>query len=166
MFFRLLGTVAGDVALTLGAFGGVYIGGGIVRRYAEAFRRSGFRERFEAKGRYQDYMRAIPTWVIAAADPTLTGLLAYARGAESAASARHRVLLLGFLDLLVELAFAAGGDVLDGVGAIERLLHGIQQGAILAQNRLAPPEPFRSPDLHLRNHRAVTRCSAELAEHG
>jgi glucokinase len=78
VFFRLLGTVAGDVALTLGAFGGVYIGGGIVPRYAEAFRRSGFRQRFESKGRYQDYMRAIPTWVITAAYPALTGLLAFA----------------------------------------------------------------------------------------
>ena len=79
VFFRLLGTVAGDVALTLGAFGGVYIGGGIVRRYADAFRRSGFRDRFEAKGRYEEYLGAIPTWVITAEFPALTGLLEYAR---------------------------------------------------------------------------------------
>ena len=79
VFFRLLGTVAGDVALTLGAFGGVYIGGGIVRRYADQFRRSGFRDRFEAKGRYEKYLDAIPTWVITAEFPALTGLLEYAR---------------------------------------------------------------------------------------
>jgi glucokinase len=79
-FFRLLGTVAGDLALTLGAFGGVYIGGGIVPRYLKALRDSGFRGRFEAKGRYQDYMRAIPTWVITAEHPALTGLLAFASG--------------------------------------------------------------------------------------
>jgi glucokinase len=78
-FFRLLGTVAGNAALTLGASGGVYIGGGIVPRYAAQFDRSGFRERFEAKGRYRDYMRAIPSWVITAANPALTGLLAFAR---------------------------------------------------------------------------------------
>ncbi len=78
-FFRLLGTVAGNAALTLGASGGVYIGGGIVPRYAGLFEKSGFRERFEAKGRYRDYMRAIPTWVITVPHPAMTGLLAYAR---------------------------------------------------------------------------------------
>lgn len=78
-FFRLLGTVAGNLALTVGAFGGVYIGGGIVPRYLEALRRSGFRARFEAKGRYQEFMRGIPTWVITAKYPALTGLVACAR---------------------------------------------------------------------------------------
>ncbi len=78
-FFRLLGTVAGDAALTLGALGGVYIGGGIVPRYRDAFLASGFRARFEAKGRYRDYLRAIPTWLIVAGEPTLTGLNACVR---------------------------------------------------------------------------------------
>lgn len=78
-FFRLLGTVASNAALTVGALGGVYVGGGIVPRYAEAFARSGFRERFEAKGRYRDYLRAIPTWLIGARDPALTGLVAFAQ---------------------------------------------------------------------------------------
>lgn len=78
-FFRLLGTVAGDAALTLGATGGVYVGGGIVPRYAAEFARSGFRGRFEAKGRYRDYMAAIPTAVITAEHPALRGLAAYAR---------------------------------------------------------------------------------------
>jgi glucokinase len=82
VFFRFLGTVAGDFALTLGAFGGVYIGGGIVRRYCDALRASGFRRRFEAKGRYQGYLRAIPTYVITAEHPALTGLLAYAMAQE------------------------------------------------------------------------------------
>lgn len=76
-FFRLLGSVAGNVALTLGAFGGVYIGGGIAPRYVDQLRRCGFRESFEAKGRYRDYLRAIPTVVITAANPALAGLLAY-----------------------------------------------------------------------------------------
>jgi glucokinase len=78
-FFRLLGTVAGNLALTVGASGGVYIGGGIVPRYLEAFRRSGFRARFESKGRYEAFMRRIPTWVITAKYPALTGLVACAR---------------------------------------------------------------------------------------
>jgi glucokinase len=77
-FFRLLGTVAGDLALTVGAFGGVYVGGGIVPRYLPEISRSGFRQRFEAKGRYQDYMRAIPTWIITAQYPALRGLVAFA----------------------------------------------------------------------------------------
>jgi len=79
MFFRLLGTVAANAALTVGATGGVYIGGGIVPRYAEAFAHSGFRARFEAKGRYRDFMAAIPTRVITAAHPALAGLAARAR---------------------------------------------------------------------------------------
>lgn len=76
VFFRLLGTVAGDLALTLGAFGGVYIGGGIVPRHLKRFVASGFRERFVAKGRYEDYLDRIGTAVIIARNPTFTGLAA------------------------------------------------------------------------------------------
>lgn len=79
MFFRLLATVAGDLALTLGAFGGVYISGGIVPRYIDALQRSDFRQRFEAKGRYRDYMRAVPVWAITSRNPALAGALALAR---------------------------------------------------------------------------------------
>jgi glucokinase len=78
MFFRLLGTVASNAALTLGAAGGVYIAGGIVPRYLAAFLRSGFRERFEAKGRYRGYLTAIPTFVITAEHAALRGLAAVA----------------------------------------------------------------------------------------
>ncbi|MDJ0926465.1 MAG: glucokinase [Gammaproteobacteria bacterium] len=77
---RLLGTVTANLALTIGAFGGVYIGGGILPRYPEFFLNSGFRARFEDKGRYSDYLRAIPTWLITAGDPTLIGLNERARG--------------------------------------------------------------------------------------
>ncbi|TDJ47799.1 MAG: glucokinase [Gammaproteobacteria bacterium] len=77
VFFRLLGTIAANVALTVGAFGGVYIGGGIVPRHRERFIASAFRERFEAKGRYGDYLKSIPTYLIVAKYPTLTGLAAY-----------------------------------------------------------------------------------------
>ena len=79
MFFRLLGTVASNAALTLGAAGGVYIAGGIVPRHLAAFLRSGFRERFEAKGRYRGYLTAIPTFVITAEHAALRGLAAVAR---------------------------------------------------------------------------------------
>lgn len=63
-FCALLGSFAGNVALVLGARGGVFIGGGIVPRLGERFTASRFRERFEAKGRFADYLRAIPTAVI------------------------------------------------------------------------------------------------------
>lgn len=79
VFFSLLGNMAGSLALTLGAFGGVYIGGGIVPRYLAALRHSMFRERFEAKGRFRDYLRAIPSCVIIDPYPALKGLAALAR---------------------------------------------------------------------------------------
>ncbi len=64
VFCALLGGFAGNVALTLGARGGVYIGGGIVPRLGEFFFASRFRERFEAKGRFSDYLADIPTALI------------------------------------------------------------------------------------------------------
>jgi len=63
-FCAILGAVAGDIALTTGARGGVYIAGGIAPRILPFLKASPFRERFERKGRYQDYMAAIPTRVI------------------------------------------------------------------------------------------------------
>jgi glucokinase len=74
MFFAMLGTVAGDVALTVGARGGVFIAGGIVPTLLESFAKSEFRERFEAKDGYGDYMRAIPTHVITTPIPAFRGL--------------------------------------------------------------------------------------------
>ncbi len=74
LFCAFLGTAAGDLALTLGARGGVYIGGGIVPRLGEAFDRSPFRSRFEAKGRFGNYLAAIPVQVITARQsPALLG---------------------------------------------------------------------------------------------
>jgi glucokinase len=74
LFFGFLGTVAGDLALTLGARGGVYIAGGIVPQLGDWIARSNFRERFEAKGRLRPYLANIPTWVIAGSgSPALRG---------------------------------------------------------------------------------------------
>ena len=64
MFCAMLGTVAGNLALTLGARGGVFIAGGIVPRLGRYFADSSFRARFEAKGRFQPYLAAIPTFVV------------------------------------------------------------------------------------------------------
>lgn len=63
-FCAMLGAAAGDIALTTGARGGVYIAGGIVPRILPFIQASPFRRRFERKGRFQDYMAAIPTKVI------------------------------------------------------------------------------------------------------
>ena len=68
-----LGTVAADLALILGAQGGIYIGGGIVPQMGAFFDRSPFRSRFEDKGRFCDYLARIPTWVIQAEHPALLG---------------------------------------------------------------------------------------------
>jgi glucokinase len=72
LFCGFLGSVAGDLALTLGARGGVYLGGGMVPRLGAWFGQSPFRARFEAKGRFQPYLAAIPCWVI---DPGATPAL-------------------------------------------------------------------------------------------
>ncbi len=76
VFCEMLGTVAGNLAVTLGAFGGVYIGGGIVPRLGSHFDRSGFRARFESKGRFSEYVAHIPTFVITTDTPTFTGVSA------------------------------------------------------------------------------------------
>ena len=74
LFCSFLGSVAGNLALTLGARGGVYIGGGIVPRLGALFEGSAFRERFEAKGRFRDYLAQIPVFVIhASVSPALLG---------------------------------------------------------------------------------------------
>jgi glucokinase len=74
MFFAFLGTVAGDLALTTGARGGVFIAGGIVPQLLDELDRSEFRARFEGKGRYGSYLGAIPTHVITAPLPAFRGL--------------------------------------------------------------------------------------------
>jgi glucokinase len=74
MFFAFLGSVAGDIALTTGARGGVFIAGGIVPKVLDAFVKSEFRSRFEAKDDYGDYMAAIPTHVITTPQPAFRGL--------------------------------------------------------------------------------------------
>lgn len=83
-FFAMLGTVAGNLALTVGAQGGVYLAGGILPRMAEAFRLSGFRARFEAHGRFQPYLAAIPTRLIVNPLPAFVGLAALVRSWDAA----------------------------------------------------------------------------------
>ncbi|MCW5745696.1 MAG: glucokinase [Alphaproteobacteria bacterium] len=75
-FCALLGGVAGDLALTFGARGGVYIAGGIVPRIVDFLARSAFRAQFEAKGRFQGYLAALPVRVIVRRDAAFVGLAA------------------------------------------------------------------------------------------
>ena len=74
IFSAFLGNCAGNLALTLGSFGGVYLAGGIVPRWGAWFDQSPFRAAFEAKGRYRDYLANIPTCLITHPFPAFLGL--------------------------------------------------------------------------------------------
>ncbi|MEU6712253.1 glucokinase [Nonomuraea sp. NPDC046802] len=77
VFCGMLGTFAGNVALTLGARGGVYLGGGVLPRIVERVRTSDFRPRFTANPDMADYLSAIGTALIVAPQPALTGAAAW-----------------------------------------------------------------------------------------
>ncbi|MFD2366578.1 glucokinase [Pseudoduganella sp. GCM10020061] len=98
VFCAMLGTVSANLAVTLGAIGGIFIGGGIVPRMGEWFTQSAFRARFEAKGRFSDYVAAIPTYVITAPNPAFTGvatiLSEHLRGRSGANTLMDRVVQL------------------------------------------------------------------------
>lgn len=79
-FLAFLGTVAGDLALTLGAWGGIYLGGGVAHKLAGRFAGSPFRKRFESKGRYAAQLATVPTWLITHEVPALIGLTAHLDG--------------------------------------------------------------------------------------
>lgn len=79
MFFEILGQVAGDFALAIGASDGIYIAGGIVPRYADMFANSRFRSGFENKGRSRSLMENIPTRLILHKQPGLLGAAVVAR---------------------------------------------------------------------------------------
>lgn len=76
IFCGMLGTIAGNIAITLGTQGGLYIGGGIVPRLGERFSQSSFRKRFEQKGRFSAYLAQVPTFVITAQYPAFLGVSA------------------------------------------------------------------------------------------
>lgn len=73
LFFETLGQVAGNLALTLGATDGIYIAGGIARRYPSLLENSRFRSSFESKGRHRTYMESIPTRLVTYREPGLLG---------------------------------------------------------------------------------------------
>jgi glucokinase len=73
-FCAMLGTVAGNLTLTLGALGGCFIAGGIAPKIQGFFAGSRFRARFEEKGRFRGYLAAIPTWLVIRRTPAFLGL--------------------------------------------------------------------------------------------
>ncbi|NHZ92999.1 glucokinase [Massilia sp. CCM 8733] len=94
-FCGMLGGAAANLAVTLGAFGGIFIGGGIVPRIGELFAASPFRSRFEAKGRFSTYLADIPTYVITTPNPAFHGvatiLSEHLRGRSGANTLMERV---------------------------------------------------------------------------
>jgi glucokinase len=81
LFCAMLGTVAGNLALTFRARGGVYLAGGIAPRLADYLAQSDFRARFEAKGRLREYVESIPTTIIVNPDAAFLGLKSLAQAA-------------------------------------------------------------------------------------
>jgi glucokinase len=79
MFCAMLGGFAGNLALTYGARGGVYIAGGIAPRILDFLVNSEFRRRFEEKGRLSAYLRGIPTQVVVHPAATFLGLTSLLR---------------------------------------------------------------------------------------
>ena len=77
LFMQMLGTVAANLALSVGAEGGIYIAGGILPKLSERFQNSGFRQRFIDKGRYRDYLDRIPTYLVTKDNIALDGLQHY-----------------------------------------------------------------------------------------
>ena len=94
-FCGMLGGAAANLAVTLGSFGGIFIGGGIVPRLGPWFNTSTFRARFEAKGRFTSYLAEIPTFVIMTPNPAFHGVASilseHLRGRSGANTLMERV---------------------------------------------------------------------------
>ena len=73
LFFETLGQVAGNIALLFGPADGVYLAGGIARRYPQLLENSRFRSGFESKGRHRPHMERIPTLLVVHPEPGLLG---------------------------------------------------------------------------------------------
>ncbi len=91
VFCAMLGTVAANLALTLGARGGVYLVGGIIPRFIDYFKTSPFRSRFENKGRFNAYLAAIPVYIVLSRYPGLSGAAVALAKALAAAPNAHEV---------------------------------------------------------------------------
>jgi glucokinase len=119
-FCAMLGTAAANLAMTLGAFGGIYIGGGIVPRLGAYFDRSPFRARFEDKGRFSEYVRGIPTYVVTAEQATFVGASAILAAQLRARQVDHGSAILGQIERARERLSPAERRVADHVLAHPR----------------------------------------------
>lgn len=72
-FCGILGSVAGDLALSFGARGGLFVSGGLAPRVADRLAASDFRRRFEDKGRLSAYLAQIPTSLVLHPYPAIVG---------------------------------------------------------------------------------------------
>ncbi len=79
LFCALLGAFAGNLAVSVWASGGVYIAGGIAPRMIDTIADSEFRSRFVAKGRFENSLKKIPTYIITEPQPGLIGAAAFLR---------------------------------------------------------------------------------------
>ena len=73
IFCRMFGTVTSNLAVTVNAFGGIYVGGGIIPKMIDYFIQSEFRSRFEDKGRYRPFLVQMPVFVIMQPYPAFYG---------------------------------------------------------------------------------------------
>jgi glucokinase len=78
IFCAVFGAIAGDLALTLGAWDGVFLTGGLVPKLLSELQSSSFRRRFEAKGRFADAMARVPTVAVLNPHAGLLGAAAFA----------------------------------------------------------------------------------------
>ena len=78
VFCAVFGAIAGDLVLTLGAWDGVFLTGGLVPRMLDSLLHSGFRQRFEAKGRFSPNMAQVPSLAVMHPQAGLLGAAAWA----------------------------------------------------------------------------------------
>lgn len=78
IFCAVFGAIAGDLVLTLGAWDGVFLTGGLVPKLLDALHASEFRSRFEAKGRFSPAMAAVPSLAVLHPQAGLLGAAAFA----------------------------------------------------------------------------------------
>jgi len=78
VFCAVFGAISGDLVLTLGAWDGVFLTGGLVPKMLDSLRHSGFRQRFEYKGRFSPTMARVPSLAVMHPRAGLLGAAGYA----------------------------------------------------------------------------------------
>jgi glucokinase len=142
-FCAVLGTAASNLAVTLGAFGGIYVGGGIVPRLGEHFARSPFRARFEDKGRFSSYLQGIPSFVVTAEHATLLGASAILAAQLRAHRADSGSAVLGQIQRARDSLSPAEGRVADHVLAHPRQALGDPIAEIARAAQVSQPTVIR-----------------------